>query len=333
MRFKSLLFLAVALWPVQLQAAGFERVTLASSPPMDIGIWYPSSSPVPNTANTPFGQALAMDNPIDGQNLPLVLLSHGNSGWMGGHADTALALAEAGYVAVALTHPGDNGEDESASPSEWLGSRPADISETIDFMLSDWKYADRINPDRIGVFGFSAGGLTALIVAGAVPNFSLATQHCANQPNEFTCRIGMLDDLAPDELEPQLRAVAGDARVSAVSVAAPGFGYSFDKMALANVTVPVQIWSGAIDDRVPHDTNGANIATNLSNEPEVHVIEGAGHFAFLAACNPHLKEINPKIWNMVCVDADGFDRAMFHRVLDKKIVEFFDSSLPDPTQQ
>ncbi|SFA40659.1 Predicted dienelactone hydrolase [Paracoccus halophilus] len=274
-----------------------------------------------------------MNGTPEGSGLPMVLLSHGNGGWMGGHADTALALAEAGYVAVALTHPGDNGEDESASPSEWLISRPADISETIDYMLSDWTYADRIDPGRVGVFGFSAGAYTALVVAGAVPGLTLARQRCFDVPDEFTCGIGMLDDVDPAELGPRLRDVAGDDRVSAVSAAAPGLGYGFDKTALADVSVPVQIWSGAIDDRVPHDTNGANIAANLPNMPEVHVVENAGHFAFLAECDPRLREINPEIWNMVCVDADGFDRAAFHQLFNKKIIEFFDSSLPRPDRQ
>ncbi len=246
---------------------------------------------------------------------------------MGGHADTALALAEAAYIAVAPTHPDDNGKDGSASPKEWLVSRPADISKTIGYMLSDWTYADRIDPGRIGVFGFSAGGYTALVAAGALPDFSLATQHCADTPEEFTCRIGMLDDVDPAELEPQLRAAAGGARVSAVSVAAPGFAYSFDRKALADVTMPVQIWSGAIDDSVPHDTNGANIAANLPNAPEVHVVENVGHFAFLVECDPRLQEIKPKIWNRLCVDAEGFDRAAFHKTFNQKIVEFFDAAL------
>lgn len=333
MRYGLVLFIMVALCPVHLQAAGFERATLASTPPIEIGIWYPSSSPVPDAANTPFRQALAIDGAIEKKALPLVLLSHGNGGWMGSHADTALALAEAGYIAVAPNHPGDNGKDESASPKEWLVSRPADISKTIDYMLSDWTYADRIDPGRIGIFGFSAGGYTALVAAGALPDFSLAARHCADTPDEYVCRIGMLEDVDPAEIEPRLRAVAGDPRISAASVAAPGFGFSFDRMALADVTMPVQIWSGAIDDSVPHDTNGANIAAHLPNAPEVHVVENAGHFTFLVECDPRLKEIKPKIWNRLCVDADGFDRAAFHTTFNQEIVEFFNAALMRRTDQ
>ncbi|WBU63112.1 alpha/beta hydrolase family protein [Paracoccus aerodenitrificans] len=324
--------LTLALSPAPLLAAGFELGSVASSPDIAIGIWYPSSSSPPDEPNTPFGQAVAIDGAPEGADLPLVLLSHGNGGWMGGHADTAMALAEAGYIAVALTHPGDNGEDESASPSEWLVSRPADIAKTLDYMLTGWSNADRIDPARIGVFGFSAGAYTALVSAGGLPDFSLAAQHCVDMPAEFTCRIGMLDDIDPVELGSQLPSVSGDSRITAISIAAPGLGYGFSKASLADLTVPVQIWSGTRDERVPHDTNAANIAANLPRPPEMNIVEDAGHFAFMAECNPALEEVNPEIWKMVCVDADGFDRSDFHRSYNDRIVSFFDAAMPAPDQ-
>lgn len=333
MRAHLFLLAAIAFWPLHGQAAGFERAVLASTPPIEIGIWYPSASPAPEAANTPFRQALAIGGAVEGDALPLIVLSHGNGGWMGGHSDTALALAKAGYVAVALTHPGDNSQDQSASPGEWLVSRPADISKTLEHMLSDWAHADRIDANRIGVFGFSAGGYAALVAAGAFPDFSLAARHCATTPQEYACRTGLLDDVDAVELAPQLRAVVGDARIAAASVAAPGFGYSFDREALADVVIPVQIWSGASDDSVPHDTNGATIAANLPTAPEVHIVENAGHFAFLVPCDPRLETAKPNLWRRLCVDADGFDRAAFHETFNRKIVAFFDAALMRGTRQ
>lgn len=327
MRFRDLLLTAIVVAPAPVQGAGFERVTLTTTPPVEVGLWYPSPSPVPDSANTPFRQALAMDGALDGENLPLILLSHGNGGWMGGHAHTALALAEAGYIVAAPTHPGDSFRDQVASTSEWMASRPADLSETIDYLVSDWIHADRIDADRIGVFGFSAGGYTALVAAGARLDPSLLAQHCVENPLEFTCRIGLVDGIEAATFEQQLTAVEGDVRVAAISVAAPGFGFGFDKTALAPVTIPVQIWSGASDGRVPHDTNGANIADNLPNAPEVHIVENAVHFVFTAECDPGLRDADPDAWRTLCVDPDGFDRAAFHQVFHQRVVRFFDSVL------
>ncbi|WP_092366609.1 alpha/beta hydrolase family protein [Cribrihabitans marinus] len=160
-----------------------------TSPPIEIGIWYPSHSAVTAAANVPFGQALALDGESDGDKLPLIVLSHGNHSRLGVHSHRALALAEAGYVAVALTHPGDNDQNRLTTGSDWLVSRPADISRTIDHMLSDWTHAKRIDPDRIGVYGFSAGGYTALAAAGAVIDTHLIASYCAEVPQEYSCPV------------------------------------------------------------------------------------------------------------------------------------------------
>lgn len=323
------LSIAAALLPLPLYAAGFERVPIMSSPPIDAGIWYPSLTREPREINTPFRQALAIDGQLNGHQLPMIVLSHGDGGWMGGHADTAKALADAGYIAVALEHPGNNSEDENAPPAEWLVSRPKDLSTVIDFMLSEWPGAERIDSDRIGVFGFSAGGYTALVASGATPDFLLAERHCNDMPEEFVCSIGLMDDIDPTALAERFHEHARDSRIASISIAAPGFGFAFDRNSLEQVTIPVQIWSGMRDDRVPHDTNGANIATNLPEGVDVQLVENAGHFAFLTECNPLLEEANPGIWKMVCVDPEGFDRAEFHRHMNRTVIDFFNTTLQD----
>jgi hypothetical protein len=52
------------------------------------------------------------------------VLSHGNAGDPGSHADLALALADAGFVVAAPMQAGDNYLDQSAAgTSRWLGDR------------------------------------------------------------------------------------------------------------------------------------------------------------------------------------------------------------------
>lgn len=53
-----------------------------------------------------FTQAAAPGAAIAGNDLPLVVMSHGGGGWYDGHADTARALASAGFVAAAVGHSG-----------------------------------------------------------------------------------------------------------------------------------------------------------------------------------------------------------------------------------
>ena len=54
---------------------------------------------------------VAPKSAVHGQALPLVVVSHGIGSPFLGHAATAVALADAGYVVVAVTHTGDNYAD------------------------------------------------------------------------------------------------------------------------------------------------------------------------------------------------------------------------------
>jgi predicted dienelactone hydrolase len=89
---------------------------------------------------------------------PLVVISHGNGGGYQGHHDTADALAEAGFVVAALTHPGDNWRDDSRQTR--LTDRPGHVSLLIDHMTQEWPGPLKVDATRIGAFGFSAGGFT-----------------------------------------------------------------------------------------------------------------------------------------------------------------------------
>lgn len=305
-------------------AAGFENAVAPGPAPVEIGIWYPSQAEPPDEPNTPFRQALALGADIDGTRLPLVLLSHGDGGWMGGHAATGLALARAGFVAVGLNHPGNNYEDESATPSTWMRTRPRDITRVIDFMLDDWRGAPRLDAAGIGVFGFSAGGYTALVAAGARPNIQRMIRHCETDPGEFVCHTGMVAEIAASDLVEGAVDWKRDPRIAAISVAAPGFGFAFDAADLSSVRAAVQLWSGGGDKRVPHISNVVPLRQALGDRVrETILVEEAGHFAFLAPCNPALETANPRIWQMVCVDAPGFDREAFHSDMNARVVDFF----------
>ena len=94
---------------------GFQQVTIPdrNGKSMQAGIWYPSNV---QTAAHPIGmfsQDVALNVPISGQGLPLILISHGTGGSLTSHLDTAQALARAGMVVIAITHIGDNSQDQS----------------------------------------------------------------------------------------------------------------------------------------------------------------------------------------------------------------------------
>src|SRR5579862_6765517 len=150
--------LLVALVAASAHAAGFQYGA-APNPdgkPFELGIWYPSDAPTSPQPLGLFTQQVASYAPISGQSLPLIVISHGTGGGGTSHYDTAIALADAGFVVVALTHTGDNYQDRSYSFTRRnFVERPRQVSKVIDFMLDDWNGHDHLDPSRIGMFGHS----------------------------------------------------------------------------------------------------------------------------------------------------------------------------------
>ena len=113
--------------------------------------------------------------------LPLIVISHGRGGSFVGHHDIAETLADAGFVAAAINHPGDTASDLSRSDDlSVFIERPNDIKRLVDFMIGASPAASNIDPDRIGFFGFSRGGYQGLVLVGAKPNRATAASSCSN---------------------------------------------------------------------------------------------------------------------------------------------------------
>jgi len=324
---KPIVSLLLLCLPLASDATGFSRLVVetAGEKPLQIGVWYPSDSPVPESPNSPFGQALAIDAPVKGDDLPLILISHGYGGWLGSHANTALAQAEAGFVVAAPSHSGNTFGDMSSPSQQWVLDRPRHISQTIDHIHQRWQQRQVLRDGKVGVFGFSAGGLTALNLIGGRPDLDLAMKHCDNTPEEFVCKEGLIGRLHRHNLHKlPAKAWGADSRIGAAAIAAPGLGIAYDRAALIAVKVPVQLWSGLDDKRVPHRSNAQPIADALGERSENHWIEDASHFSFLTTpCRPALKQAEPETWKLLCVDKPGFDRHAFHQRLNRELARFF----------
>lgn len=307
-------------------ATGFQFMEIpatADMPPIEAAVWYPSDSAIPDAPNTPFGQAVAMHAPVAGSDLPLVVISHGDGGWFGGHAPLALAMAEAGMIAVALNHPGNSDGDKTAPPSRWITERPRHLARVANYMSTDWPHAGHVDATRVGAFGFSAGGHSVLAAAGAEMSLDRIAAHCDATPGEFVCADGMAADVVVNA-GPFTAPMPG---LRAVVAAAPGFGFGFDPEQVANLDVAIQLWGAAEDARVPQGTNIAPLAAALAPPSEAHVVEASGHFAFRPPCNPALEQANPRVWEMACTDAPGFDRDAFQERFNRSVVEFLVDNL------
>ncbi|CAN7580575.1 prolyl oligopeptidase family serine peptidase [Phenylobacterium sp. LjRoot225] len=297
---------------------GFARLTIPDPDdgPIEAGVWYPTDAA---PRQLPFLEApAAVGGPVAGQGLPLVVISHGTGGAFTSHQDTAAALAAAGFVAVALTHAGDNWRDRSRAVEIWR--RPRQLKLTVDYILSTWPDHDRIDPDRVGAFGFSAGGFTVLAAAGGEPDLVAVGPHCQAHPDFFDCRLVARGG---GRALPAGFIWAHDPRIKAVVAAAPALGYAFGRKGLAQVRQPVQLWRAADDQVLPHPYYAEAVRLALPAPPEFHLVAGAGHYDFLAPCSAELAKHYPQI----CTSAPGFDRAGFHAAFNRDLVDFFRRTL------
>jgi predicted dienelactone hydrolase len=323
MRLLALLLSALA--PVATSApgtVGFQQLSVpdAAGRPISVFVWYPSNDPATVQQLGGFTQTVSVNGHVLGGVLPLVLISHGTGGGSGSHFDTAVALAQAGFVVAAPTHTGDNYQDQSyAGNRKDLTDRPRQVKLVLDYMLTVWADHNRVDPSRVGMFGFSLGGFTTLVEAGGTPDLSRMLELCTKRPGAPECIF--VKQRKGDQLDTVTTKPAWihDERVKAAVVAAPAASYLFGPGSLKDVTIPIQLWRASNDEQVPDEWNTALVRSELRRPAEEHLVASAGHFVFLPPCSEALAKQAPQI----CTDSAGFDRAAFHRTFNVAVVEFF----------
>jgi predicted dienelactone hydrolase len=179
----------VCLIATLAQAAGLRTIDIAADaggPALEGAVWYPCSQPPGEVDLGKISLPGVKDCPLPDKRLPLIVVSHGRTGTFAGHHDIAEALADAGFIVAAINHAGDTSADLSRTDDLSIYvQRPNDIKRLIDFMLGTPPLASSIDRDRIGLFGFSRGGYTALAVIGANPDW--ANRHRTLQGIQDPC--------------------------------------------------------------------------------------------------------------------------------------------------
>jgi predicted dienelactone hydrolase len=311
---KILVATAFCLTATLAQGAGFRFIDVpadAEGPAIQGAMWYPCAEPPGEVSLGKITLPGVKDCPLLGENLPLIVVSHGKRGSFIGHHDTDEALADAGFIVAAISHPGDNVSDPIRSDDLSIYvERPQDIKRLIDFMVGPSPFATRIDLQRIGFFGFSRGGYTGLVLIGADPDWASATAMCQHFASH-ACEQILRKEFPAEPL-------THDPRIKAAVIADP-LAVAFTADSFKAVKAPVQLWASERggDGVLPHDV--AAVDANLPAAHAYRVVSNAGHFAFVPPCPPALAAAAPEI----CTDAPGFDRVAFHRQFDADVLAFF----------
>ena len=318
----SLISVQAAPAPHPHWSVGYHEMTFLDPldlQPMRAIAFYPSTGYEHNSTLEGYQVAATQDAKVAIGRFPMLMLSHGNTGTPLALHDLATSLARKGFVVVAVIHPGDNWRDHSRLGTlSNLYGRPIQISQAITATLGDNMLAPFVNADQVGVIGYSAGGETALILSGAQPDLDRLRRYCQERPDDHdACNTQGELIVDRDDLQP-----VADPRVHALLLMAP-LSLKFGRHTLADVHVPVLLYSGDGDKLVAFDKNAAALARKLPTAPDFKLLAGAGHFVFMAPCTEEQIRAMPAL----CTDADGVDREDIHRNLISEAGRFFAQAL------
>ena len=329
-------FLAVLLFVFGAAAQAAVGVTELAGLDGDgpVTVFYPSSAEEKPLKRGPFELTLAWQGaPVRG-NGRLIAVSRGSGGSPWVHADLARVLVNVGFVVVLPEHRGDNYRDPGTPGPESWKRRPAEISRAIDAVARDARFAPLLALDKVGMYGMSAGGHTALSLAGGRWSPAMLARHCTMHiAEDFPACVGLATRLRGNFLDgfkiwTSLMVIGqkfsdptwvsyGDPRVQAVVAGVP-YAADFDMASLAKPRVPLGLVNMGQDKWLAPRFHGEAIQKACAPCISIASLPGGGHGALLSPFPPQLPEAAAELLN----DPPGFDRGQLPEV-DRKIAEFF----------
>jgi predicted dienelactone hydrolase len=313
-------------------------------------IWYPaehSSVEQPQWIGPPSAPLFSQGNAAPDAKLagmpskfPLIVISHGTGGSAAMMAWLGTVLAQHGYIAAAVNHPGNNGTEEyTVEGFVFWWERATDLSVVIDNILQDSTFGPHIDPKRIGAAGFSLGAYTVIEIAGGITVPANYDRFCKSNPSDPLCKD-------PPEF-PNLRAKADqyanvpqnavsfkdayehasdsrrDPRVRAVFAVAPVLAPVFDPNSLEKISIPVKMVVGDADPIAVPGTNAKFFAAHIPGAKLAVLSGGVAHYTYLDTCTEAARKIRPAL----CADAPGVNRDAVHNKTAEIAVSFFDANL------
>jgi cytochrome c peroxidase len=300
-------------------------------------VFYPTDAAEVSVRKGPFTMSWADDAEPEPGNGRLVVISHGSGGSPWVHVDLARALVARGFTVAIPQHTGDNYLDPAEpGPPSWV-RRPVEVSQAIDRVAAHSKLGPLLRLDAVGVFGGSAGGHTALTLAGGRWSPSRFRDHCLqNIEQDFSSCVGFTTLLRGDGLDgikiwaarlvirlrfsdatPQGHT---DSRIGAAIAMVP-FAADFDPESLQQPRVPLGL---VIADKDVNQVPCFHVeAVRAACEPRCEVLErlaDGGHGAMLSPMPPlHAGSVAKTLLG----DPPSFDRAAMIPQLHADVAAFF----------
>ncbi|MDP1742578.1 dienelactone hydrolase [Polaromonas sp.] len=301
-----------------------------------VTVYYPTTGEGQRVQMGPFSLQLDREGPPVRGNGRLVIISHGSGGSPWTYTDLARNLVNDGFIVALPRHRGDNSTDPSSpGPDSWK-QRPAEVSRAIDAVARDQRLAPLLALDKVGMYGMSAGGHTALSLAGGRWSPAQLARHCeAHIADDFHTCVGLTTRLTGGMLDGLKKSVAlgvisqkfsdatwqahADPRIRAVVAGVP-LAADFDMASLATPTVPLGLVTARQDKWLVPKFHSDRVLQACKSCELVADLPTGGHGALLSP-PPPADALSPLARDLL-LDPPGFDRSQLPAV-DRKITAFF----------
>lgn len=293
-------------------AVGRQEFTIpgtSSNRPISTVLWYPAAGPAPDPTATKLESSKDAPAAATGP-YPLVVVIHGLTGTGSIFGAVGRHFASHGFVVAAANYDDLDPWIKKLPSEDWpalsrLYARPADVVRLIGYVdrlnAPGGKLAGVIDTSRIGVWGMSSGGTTALQAAGAQVDLKAMDSWCSLHKDERsatyeTCQfVGREQALATqygiaDPFVGPMPAV-WDNRVAAVVAAAPGGElHAFGDKGIAAVKIPALIMVASDDNYVSPEYNALWAYDGISSPNKaLAVFDRGGHTLFRGPA-PHFQD-------------------------------------------
>ncbi|MGU3575133.1 alpha/beta hydrolase family protein [Brucellaceae bacterium C25G] len=330
------LCLSIATLAHAAQSTGFRQIELTdiADRPLNVAIWYPTKNGNNNEA-TAIGEnvvfygidAIKDATPDDGTH-PLIVFSHGYGGNWRNLNWLAELLVNEGYVVAAPDHPGTTTFNKDAVQAARLWERPHDLSRVLDALITQPKFAGKIDAQHIAAIGHSLGGWTVTALAGGRYDVKLFEKEC--QINAMPRVCSLITELGLDDvrLEKEMR----DPRIKAFITLDLGLARGFTPTSLSDIDIASLVIGAAIDiGDMPIKLESGYLKQYLTKPSSTYVeIPDAMHFSFLQSCKAGAVELIEEETpgdGIVCKDDGHRKREEIHREISFLVIGFLSQNL------
>jgi len=304
-----------------------------------VTVFYPATAEPKLHRRGPFQLEVAVNAPPASGNQRLIVISHGSpaSPWV--YFDLARTLVSAGFTVAVPEHYADNYKDDSEPGLPSWKRRPVEVSRAIDRIRDEPELGHALDFTRVGMYGMSAGGHTALSLAGGRWSPARLRAHCQeNIADDFHACAGLTTSLTGGLLDKVKIAIVrtindwkfddhtwyehSDPRITAIVSGVP-FAADFDPGSLKKPPVSLALITARLDRWLIPKFHSDAILASCSSCEHLADLSSGGHGALLGPLPAEM----PELIATLIGDPEGFDRRTEVPRLNEAITSFFERKL------